>query len=649
MAIKNLGRFEIIDEIGSGGMGVVYKGRDPKINRMVALKVVRPSMGTVKSAEQEQAISRFHVEAQAAGQLSHPNIVTIYDVGEEVTPDGTLVYIAMEFISGKGLDHYIYQKTFKTLEQKLKVIKQIAEGLDYAHKKGVIHRDVKPANVIMTDEGTPKLTDFGLARLSDSSLTMSGTILGTPNYMSPEQVQGKKVDARSDFFSLTVVLYEMLTNEKPFAADSITSVIYKVVHEEPVPPRRLNANLPNIVDAFIRKGLAKNPDSRFQSGADYLKGLDSISSGDETEANILGDTTLVMDAKSSSTPRKSVPGASFRKNGNGLYIGAGVGLAVIVALTLMLFGGGKKREETVKPAQLDATASHIALKTPEMEKKDELSVKPPAPAVTGKPAATPVSPSQAPTTAATEPKAEKKEVSAVKPPAPVTTGKPAATPVSPSTTAATELRKEPKTAKKEEELAVKQSTSAKPEPEKKPAKEKDGNKEEKLPSSKASAGASQEEGILAISSEPSGAEVFIENKFIGLTPINSLKHSQGELNLRVTKQGYQAYTKKIALGGKASFTVALTKNADSGHSSTTEPSTPREGQSPASPTAGGLDIQTPAESVIYVDGREFKETRVELKELSAGTHLVYVQLKGKSPYTNRVTIKLGETTKIDLR
>ncbi|MBF0633775.1 MAG: serine/threonine protein kinase, partial [Nitrospinae bacterium] len=285
MAIKNLGRFEIVGEIGSGGMGVVYKGRDPKINRMVALKVVRPVMGTAKSADQEQAISRFHVEAQAAGQLSHPNIVTIYDVGEEVASEGTLVYIAMEFVSGKGLDHHIANKTFITLDQKISVIRQIAEGLDYAHKKGVVHRDVKPANVIVTDEGIPKLTDFGLARLSDSSLTMSGTILGTPNYMSPEQVQGKKVDARSDYFSLTVVLYEIITNEKPFAAESITSVIYKVVHEEPVPPRRLNASLPPMLDAFIRKGLAKNPDSRFQSGADYIKGLNTVMSGEEKDFN----------------------------------------------------------------------------------------------------------------------------------------------------------------------------------------------------------------------------------------------------------------------------------------------------------------------------------------------------------------------------
>jgi serine/threonine protein kinase len=648
MAIKNLGRFEIIGEIGSGGMGVVYKGRDPKINRLVALKVVRPVMGSAKSAEQEQAISRFHIEAQAAGQLSHPNIVTIYDVGEEVTPDETLVYIAMEFLNGKGLDHYIYQKTFTTLEQKIKVVRQIAEGLDYAHKRGVVHRDVKPANVIMTDEGVPKLTDFGLARLSDSSLTMSGTILGTPNYMSPEQVQGKKVDARSDFFSLTVVLYEMITNEKPFAADSITSVIYKVVHEDPVPPRRLNANLPNILDAFVRKGLAKNPDSRFQTGADYLKGLDSILSGDETEGNILGDTTLVMDSKSSPAQRKNGSSVSFAKKSNGVYIGAGVGLVVAVALIFMLFSGGKKPVETVKPEQPAATPSQVASKAAEPENKGEPAAQPSAPATTEKPTATAVSLSTATATAPAEQKAEKKEVAPVKPSTHAAVEKPAATAVSPSTAPGAESKKEPKTAKREDS-AAKQSSPAKPEPDKKPAKEKEPGKEEKPHTAKASSGAPLEEGILAVSSEPVGAEVFIENKFVGLTPINSLKHSQGELNLRVTKQGYQVYTKKVTLSDKASLVVALIKSSDNGHPVATEPSAPHEGQSTASSTTGGLEIQAPAESVIYVDGREFKEARVELKDLSSGTHLVYVQLKGKSPYTNRVSIKPGETTKIDLR
>ena len=631
MAIKNLGRFEIVGEIGSGGMGVVYKGRDPKINRMVALKVVRPVMGTAKSADQEQAISRFHVEAQAAGQLSHPNIVTIYDVGEEVAPEGTLVYIAMEFVSGKGLDHHIANKTFTTLEQKISVIRQIAEGLDYAHKKGVVHRDVKPANVIVTDEGIPKLTDFGLARLSDSSLTMSGTILGTPNYMSPEQVQGKKVDARSDYFSLTVVLYEIITNEKPFAAESITSVIYKVVHEDPVPPRRLNANLPPMLDAFIRKGLAKNPDSRFQSGADYIKGLNAVMSGEEKDFNILGDTTLVMDAKSSPITPRSPSSAPAQTMGKGVYIGAGVGVAAILALAL-IFSGGKKETPTETPA---APPAIVAEKAPDTPAPVSPSAPAPAPVATGKPAPSAVSPVAPVAPLATEPKkevkAEKKEESAVKP----------TTPAKP----------EPE---KKEDSALKQASATKPEPEKKPVKEKEtkeAKKDEKAPLTKTASVSptAAAEGILSISSEPSGAEVFIESKFIGLTPVNGMKHKQGDLNLRVTKPGYQAYTKKINLGERGSFSLALLKAPDK-EPPASEPVTSHDGQAPTPAQAiGGLDIHAPSESVIYVDGREFKETRVELKDLSPGTHLVYVQFKGKSPYTNRVNIKAGETLRIDLR
>lgn len=276
MELKKLGRFEIVEEIGAGGMGIVYKGLDRKINRPVALKVIRSVQGAGTSSNQKEALDRFYIEAQSAGRLSHHNIVTIYDVGEESTPEGDIVFIAMEYIEGKDLDYHIEVETFPTLEDKIKIIKQVAQGLDYAHKRDIVHRDVKPANIILTEELDPKLMDFGLARFSDSSLTMSGTILGTPNYMAPEQVQGKKVDARSDFFALTVIFYEMLTNEKPFAGETITTVIYRVVNEDPILPGKLNPELPAAVDQMIAKGLTKSRDGRFQSGAEYIKALDSL-------------------------------------------------------------------------------------------------------------------------------------------------------------------------------------------------------------------------------------------------------------------------------------------------------------------------------------------------------------------------------------
>ncbi|MBF0171485.1 MAG: serine/threonine protein kinase, partial [Nitrospinae bacterium] len=333
MDLKKLGRFEIIEEIGSGGMGLVYKGQDPKINRLVALKVIRPTLGGKLSPDQQQAADRFYVEAQAAGSLSHKNIVTIYDVGEEKTSQGPMVYIAMEFLEGKGLDWYIANKKLATFEEKIKVVRQIADGLDYAHKRNVVHRDIKPANIIVTAELTPKITDFGLARLSDSSLTMSGTILGTPNYMAPEQVQGKKVDARSDLFSLTVVLYEMLTGEKPFAADSITSVIYKVVNEEPLPPRRVNIDLPPKVDAMIKKGLAKNPDNRYQNGQAFIAALDELLTATGADLDTFGDTTIVVDAASRDAALRGGNGGSSFSTG-AIAAAGGVLLLLLVGVVM---------------------------------------------------------------------------------------------------------------------------------------------------------------------------------------------------------------------------------------------------------------------------------------------------------------------------
>ncbi|MBI4666358.1 MAG: serine/threonine protein kinase [Nitrospinae bacterium] len=570
MAIKHLGRFEIIEEIGSGGMGLVYKGRDPKINRLVALKVVRPALGS-KSADQQQAAHRFHVEAQAAGQLSHPNIVTIYDAGEEATPDGTMVYIAMEFLSGRGLDWHINNRTFTNLEEIVNIVRQIAEGLDYAHKRGVIHRDVKPANIIVTEENIPKLTDFGLARLSDSSLTMTGTILGTPNYMSPEQVQGRQVDARSDFFSLTVLLYEMITNEKPFSAESITSVIYKVVNEEPIPPRRLNATLPPVVDAFIKKGLAKNPDSRFQNGQEYIRALNAILTNSEKDFNILGDSTIVIDGRMA--PKiPSMKGMPKLGGKTGMYIGGGVGVVLALLVAVFVFSGGGE------------------------EKPQQVAKVEPAPAATPKPAPEPVAATSAPV-------------------APVASAPGAA----PGTPAVKPEKKEP----------VKQATSVTPETEK-PAP---------------AAGARY--GYLTVNSEPDGAEVFINGKFIGSTPINNMKVKSGDLTVKINKKGYKPQVKQITLGTKGSFSAALTRIAEQ-TGSTAKPST-TNGSTSASADSGALEIFVPGGSVTYVDGREFKTERVHVKNLSTGTHLVYVQFKGRSPYNNRVKIKAGETLRLDLR
>lgn len=605
MAIKKLGRFEIVEEIGSGGMGLVYKGRDPKINRLVALKVVRPQLGS-RSTDQQQAVDRFYVEARAAGQLTHPNIVIIYDVGEEQTPDGSLVYIAMEFVAGKGLEHHIAQQTFSALEDQVNIIKQVADGLDYAHKRGVVHRDIKPANILITEENIPKITDFGLARLSDSSLTMSGTILGTPNYMSPEQVQGKKVDARSDYFSLTVLFYEMITREKPFAAETITSVIYKVVNEDPIPPRRLNAQLPPSVDAFIKKGLSKNPDQRFQNGAEYVKALNSLLSGGADGFDNMGDSTLVMDGQTAAKTKSASMKIAAAAPSKGLYAGAGAAAILIVAGLFFLMKG---KEEPPKAQQTVAALAPAAAPAVPSPAATPAPVAPPqaAPAVPA-----PVAPGEAP----------KKEEAA----------KPAET---------------PKASKPEDKTAENKK------PEKKDEKAKGAEKEDKSKKKKevASLGTIEKgmEGYLSVQSEPNDAEVFINGKFIGSTPINNLKVKQGDITLKVVKQGYSTYTKKVAMGQKGAFTVALIKASEKpGGSATAQNSSPSAGNGGSGAT-GGLEIIAPPQSVVYVDGREFKEEKVKVSGLSTGSHLVYVQLKGRKPYNNRVVIKQGETVKLDLR
>ncbi|MBF0633471.1 MAG: protein kinase [Nitrospinae bacterium] len=294
MALKRLGRYEIVGEIGSGGMGLVYKGRDPKIDRLIALKVIRSPV-LVEEKGESNALQRFYNEARAAGQLSHPYIVTIFDIGEEILVDGTVtIYIAMELLEGKGLDWHIKKNTYPAMERRVGIIKQIAEAVDYAHKRGVIHRDLKPSNILMVGD-SPKITDFGLAKMSDTSMTLSGAVMGTPSYMSPEQIYGKKADHRSDIFSLTVMLYEILTGEKPFPGSNITTIMYKVINENPPPPTTIRPGLPPLVNSIIQKGMSKNPDDRFQSAAEFVKALNAVM--EMAESGLFDETAKAPPAK----------------------------------------------------------------------------------------------------------------------------------------------------------------------------------------------------------------------------------------------------------------------------------------------------------------------------------------------------------------
>ena len=268
--MEQIGRYQVIGELGRGAMGIVYRAQDPAIGRTVAIKTIRLSDFTDPS-ERERLRERLIREAQSAGILSHPGIVTIYDIAQE----GEMAYIFMEFVNGPPLEKVLLSESPPDRETILSIFRQTAAALDFAHKKGIVHRDIKPANIMIHEDGTAKITDFGVAKIVSQQMTQAGAMMGTPSYMSPEQVQGVPVDGRADQFALAVIAYELLTGEKPFVADYLPTLLYKIVREEPVAPQRLNPTLPGGVEDVLRKALAKNVDDRYATCTGFIDALEA--------------------------------------------------------------------------------------------------------------------------------------------------------------------------------------------------------------------------------------------------------------------------------------------------------------------------------------------------------------------------------------
>ena len=264
-----LGRYEIEKELGKGAMGVVYLGRDPKINRVVAIKTMALSQ-EFEADELVEVKERFFREAETAGRLNHANIVTMFDAGEE----HDLAYIAMEFLKGKDLVPYSKQGNLMPLPRVMSIVARVADALSYAHENNVVHRDIKPANIMYEPESDQvKVTDFGIARITDSSKTKTGMVLGTPSYMSPEQLAGKKIDGRSDLFSLGVMLYQMSCGKLPFEGDSMAQLMFRIANEPHPDVRSVNPDLPDCLVAIIDKALVKDPDTRYQTGAEFARDI----------------------------------------------------------------------------------------------------------------------------------------------------------------------------------------------------------------------------------------------------------------------------------------------------------------------------------------------------------------------------------------
>ena len=265
--IKRLGRYEIVAELGRGAMGVVYKALDPQIGRTVAVKTV--SLSGQEPDEEKEFRLRFNHEAQAAGRLHHPGIVAIFDVGEN--PANGDPYIVLEYVAGESLNRILAREKKLPLNTALQLVGEVAEALDYAHAQGVVHRDIKPGNILVTEDGHAKIADFGIAKLNLAHFTLPGKVLGTPAYMSPEQLSGEAVDGRSDLFSLGVILYAVVTGHSPFQGDSATTVCFKVANREPVAASALDLTLPPELDDVISRAMAKSPEERYQSGAELAE------------------------------------------------------------------------------------------------------------------------------------------------------------------------------------------------------------------------------------------------------------------------------------------------------------------------------------------------------------------------------------------
>ncbi len=444
--ITKLGKYLIRRELGKGAMGIVYEGFDPVIERTVAIKTILPSQ--LNGGEMPDVMARFKREAQAAGRLNHPGVVAVYDYGEVVAEDDhTMVaapalvagqaadsprvaFIAMEYVKGRELKEYFEANERFPLKEVERIMGEILDALDHAHSKGVTHRDMKPANLILLADGKVKVADFGIARIETSELTQAGTVMGTPSYMSPEQFMGQTVDGRSDLFSCGVILYQFLTGEKPFTGTT-TTIMYKVLREEPLPPSTLNLGLPPAMDAVVNKAIAKNPADRFQTAREFAQALKAAvanqgataarapaTSADDTVVNAsqvpLGRTVApaAPAAPVSQPARRPAPvaepfaepvtarvpvsaaGSSAKSLPTGLLVGGIAGVLVIGAAVAFVMSGKSGGNNAPGTPGTPGAAAKTATAAPEV------------PATTPSPAAAVVAAAPAPAVVVTETPAE---------------------------------------------------------------------------------------------------------------------------------------------------------------------------------------------------------------------------------------------------
>lgn len=376
--MDKIGRYEILEKLGQGAMGVVYKALDPLIGRVVALKTMTHS-ANLPEEQRKEYTKRFFREAQSAGSLQHPNIVTIYDMGEE----NGIPFITMEYVEGKSLSRLIEESEKIPLIDAAKIIKQVAEGLSFAHEKGIVHRDIKPDNILIDRNGRAVVTDFGIAHLEESSLTKTGEVLGTPFFMSPEQILEGRIDRRSDLFSLGVVFYLLVTGKRPFKGETISSICYHIVHSLPDPLP--DNSIPKELLFIISKLLEKDPDKRYSSGKELVSDLDKVInslSGKVKNEEIIQSVIPKEKIATPSTIKEEVP--QKKKNFLKLFIIFGglfffifliavIGLGFYLYKINVLFPRDEKKETKVQPNIVTPPSiAETEVKTQQPDKKDKI-------------------------------------------------------------------------------------------------------------------------------------------------------------------------------------------------------------------------------------------------------------------------------------
>jgi len=324
--MSHLGRYEILEELGRGSMGIVYKANDPLIGRRVAIKAI--NLHGLDPKKREEYEARFYQEAKAAGCLNHPNIVTIHDLGES----GDVAYIAMELLEGRELHDDVDEMQRMPLDKVLNIAVQVADGLAFAHDHGIVHRDIKPSNIMLLNDSHVKIADFGIAKMDSSlMLTRTGMIMGSPLYMSPEQVLSSSIDSRSDIFSFGIVLYQLLTGRRPFSGDDANSVMYQIVNETPRKPSSLNSNIPGMVDSIVLKCLAKKPEDRYQHAKDLADDLRAYQEKLAGEKAVLAHP-IVFSMEWRHLKRLAIPGGISQ---NLVTFAGFIGIALIFLLDLV--------------------------------------------------------------------------------------------------------------------------------------------------------------------------------------------------------------------------------------------------------------------------------------------------------------------------